>query len=359
MSSTFCSNGITGRPWVAAFSTALFAVHPLRVESVAWVAERKDLLSGLFFMFTLLAWVSYVKRPGWPGYICVLMLYVLGLLCKPMLVSIPFILLLLDYWPLRRVVRGASWMVGKNVNEAKSRTSSRKPQRTALNPQVANSSSPNTRHPTPIILVLEKLPLFALALASAAPHRCSSTTCFGECNAWRPRDQRRGGHRRLPRANGVAKRTIMLLSLSTRWAALGPGFHRLNRAIVNLCGVRSTASQSSLPDRRLAMVSHYATAGYRASAGWRSGQRRSLHLFAPHRTNHGRRYWADQRSAAIFPSTLHPQRLPLCRRAIPSIARCDHFMIHGASWDAKHPIGATAFRSGPTPWRSPAKTRSP
>ena len=82
----------------------MFAVHPLRVESVAWVAERKDLLSGLFFMLTLAAYLRYVRRPfSWGRYLLVIAMFALGLMAKPMLVTLPFVLLLLDYWPLGRI----------------------------------------------------------------------------------------------------------------------------------------------------------------------------------------------------------------------------------------------------------------
>jgi Tfp pilus assembly protein PilF len=82
----------------------VFAIHPLRAESVAWVAERKDVLSGLFFMLTLGAWLRYVKRPESKGrYALVILLFALGLLSKNMLVTLPFVLLLLDYWPLNRI----------------------------------------------------------------------------------------------------------------------------------------------------------------------------------------------------------------------------------------------------------------
>jgi protein O-mannosyl-transferase len=94
---------MTGSLWPSAFVAAVFAVHPLRVESVAWVAERKDLLSGLFFMLTLAAYVHYVRRPfSWGRHLLVIALFALGLMAKPMLVTLPFVLLLLDYWPLRR-----------------------------------------------------------------------------------------------------------------------------------------------------------------------------------------------------------------------------------------------------------------
>jgi len=94
---------MTGAMWPSAFVAAVFAIHPLRVESVAWVSERKDVLSGLFFMLTLGAYVRYAREARSPGrYLLVLILFALGLMAKPMLVTVPFILLLLDYWPLKR-----------------------------------------------------------------------------------------------------------------------------------------------------------------------------------------------------------------------------------------------------------------
>jgi len=125
---------MTGATYKSAFVAALFAVHPLHVESVAWVAERKDVLSTLFWLLTMWAYVRYVHTPGVWRYMSVIALFALGLMAKPMLVTLPFVLLLLDYWPLGRVgdiVSGA---------EKKVRAYSR--------------------------LVYEKIPLFALAAGS-------------------------------------------------------------------------------------------------------------------------------------------------------------------------------------------------
>ena len=93
---------LTGAMWPSAFVAALFAVHPLHVESVAWVSERKDVLSGLFFMLMLLAYARYVESPTTGRYLWIVVALALGLMAKPMLVTSPFILLLLDYWPLGR-----------------------------------------------------------------------------------------------------------------------------------------------------------------------------------------------------------------------------------------------------------------
>jgi len=94
---------MTGAIWRSAVVAALFAVHPLHVESVAWVAERKDVLNTLFWLLTMWAYVRYAKGPGAGRYVLVLILFSLGLMSKPMIVTLPLILLLMDYWPLGRV----------------------------------------------------------------------------------------------------------------------------------------------------------------------------------------------------------------------------------------------------------------
>jgi tetratricopeptide (TPR) repeat protein len=94
---------MTGALWRSAFVAAVFAIHPLRVESVAWVAERKDTLSGLFLMLTIAAYIRYARRSSPWSYGLLLLSLALGLMAKPMLVTVPFVLLLLDYWPLHRL----------------------------------------------------------------------------------------------------------------------------------------------------------------------------------------------------------------------------------------------------------------
>lgn len=136
---------MAGALWPAAFVAAVFAIHPLKAESVAWVTERKDVLSGLFFMLTLAAYVGYVRhRPSFVRYLAVALLFALGLMSKPMLVTLPFVLLLLDYWPLGRV-------------------------RETHQIQVCGAFHAPYGFTTDIgYLLLEKLPLFALAAASCA-----------------------------------------------------------------------------------------------------------------------------------------------------------------------------------------------
>lgn len=92
----------TGARWRSALVAGLFALHPLHVESVAWVAERKDVLSACFWFLTLWAYLYYTRRPGWARYLVVAFVFCLGLMAKPMLVTLPLVLLLLDFWPLAR-----------------------------------------------------------------------------------------------------------------------------------------------------------------------------------------------------------------------------------------------------------------
>ncbi len=106
---------MTNAFWRCALVAALFALHPLRVESVAWVTERKDVLSGLFFMLTIGAYVGYVRHPfSWARYLAVALWFALGLMSKSMVVTLPFVLLLLDFWPLGRT-QWAEPVVGGNV----------------------------------------------------------------------------------------------------------------------------------------------------------------------------------------------------------------------------------------------------
>ena len=133
---------MTSSLWRSAFVAALFAIHPLHVESVAWVSERKDVLSAVFFMLTVGTYIRFVRAPSFAAYVLLLLFFALGLMSKPMLVSVPFVLLLLDYWPLGRIT---------NVGFPK-----------ALERQPASSSQ------WPVIrrLVAEKVPLFALSAFS-------------------------------------------------------------------------------------------------------------------------------------------------------------------------------------------------
>ncbi len=98
----FIFSKMTGDLWKSGFIAMVFAVHPLHVESVVWIAERKDVLSAFFWLLTMGCYYHYAKRPGPLTYAMVLLFFILGLLSKPMIITLPFVLLLLDYWPLQR-----------------------------------------------------------------------------------------------------------------------------------------------------------------------------------------------------------------------------------------------------------------
>jgi tetratricopeptide (TPR) repeat protein len=136
---------MTGATLRSGFAAALFAVHPLQVESVAWVTERKDVLSTFFGLLTLHAYVAYAANPGLLRYLLVLLWLALGLMAKPMLVTLPCVLLLLDYWPLKRVASG-QWLVARGESAVSSLATSHWPLAT---------------------LLLEKLPLFLVAGAAS------------------------------------------------------------------------------------------------------------------------------------------------------------------------------------------------
>lgn len=133
---------MTADLWPSALVAALFAIHPLRVESVAWAAERKDVLSGCFWMLTMLAYIRYARCPSVLRYLVVALAFCLGLMSKPMLVTLPCVLLLLDWWPLER------WRSGRLTA-----------------PQEENVSK--FPEQTPACLILEKLPLLAAAAVVA------------------------------------------------------------------------------------------------------------------------------------------------------------------------------------------------
>jgi tetratricopeptide (TPR) repeat protein len=134
-------NQLTGAIWRSALVAALFAIHPINVESVAWVAERKNVLSTFFWILTMLFYVWYVQKQGWRRYLPMFICFALGLMSKPMLLTLPFSLLLLDYWPLNRTV---------------------------IDKQNETDVSPSSKveKATLRFLILEKIPLFILTAIS-------------------------------------------------------------------------------------------------------------------------------------------------------------------------------------------------
>lgn len=134
-------NKTIGQVLPSAFVAGLFALHPLHVQSVAWIAERKDLLCCLFFLLTLISYVAYQSKPSWSRYCLVLLLFGLGLMAKPMIVTLPCVLLLLDFWPLKRIF----------FNKAVSKE---------------NSQNPSTEIHGVVRLLVEKIPFFFLSFVS-------------------------------------------------------------------------------------------------------------------------------------------------------------------------------------------------
>jgi tetratricopeptide (TPR) repeat protein len=145
---------LTTQSWRSAWVAALFALHPLHVESVAWISERKDVLSAFFFLLTLSAYAAYVRRPAWRLYGLLVAAYSAALLSKPMVVTLPFVLLLLDVWPLRRM----AWSIAATPQMPAARSKQGAGQHRVPTPRVAPTAAP-----TPSVLIIEKLPLLLLA----------------------------------------------------------------------------------------------------------------------------------------------------------------------------------------------------
>jgi protein O-mannosyl-transferase len=143
---------MTGALWPSAFVAAAFAIHPMHVESVAWIAERKDVLSTLFLLLTLAAYVSYVRNRSPARYALTLLLFALGLLAKPILVTLPLLLLLLDYWPLERI-REPSFA---EATKGRQKTEDRKRKTEGAFQKLSTGQ-----------LIIEKIPFIALAAASS------------------------------------------------------------------------------------------------------------------------------------------------------------------------------------------------
>lgn len=139
---------MTGSPWKSFFVAILFSLHPINVDSTAWIAERKNLLSTSFWMMTILAYIYYAKTPSISRYLLVFISMVLGLLAKPMLVTLPCVLLLLDYWPLNRLPLG--WQQAPHNQD----------QNKGIYPQAVFSNA------TILKAVLEKIPLLAISIVA-------------------------------------------------------------------------------------------------------------------------------------------------------------------------------------------------
>ena len=245
---------MTGELWPSAWVAAVFAIHPLRVESVAWVAERKDVLSGLFFMLTLWFYARYAQRPAsWTRYLLVLASFALGLTAKPMLVTLPLLLLLLDYWPLARF--GRQRWVGEWT-----------------------SSPPSTVHLFPALSSREN-PLVRPGRGFVRDNARRERNAMPSWTIGPPASRQcRGGLRGLPRENVLPDRAGCLLS-SSPGSAAGLGGH--------CCGDPAGGdfhnglpgqAEVSVPALRVALVSWNPGAGDRIGAGGQSGHGRPLHV---------------------------------------------------------------------------------
>jgi tetratricopeptide (TPR) repeat protein len=157
--------------WPSVFVAALFALHPLHVESAAWVAERKDVLSAFFWMLTLCAYIYYTEKPALHRYIIALLCFALGLMSKPMLVTLPFVMILLDYWPLQRLYLPKATPNSPEV-APKSGGHKRREKASPKNPWKKNITAhadppPLTSGPLPFSLLgslREKIPFFILSV---------------------------------------------------------------------------------------------------------------------------------------------------------------------------------------------------
>jgi len=160
-------NKATKNVWPSAFAAALFALHPLRVESVAWVAERKDVLSMFFGMAGIYAYVFYAEKPGLSKYFMCLVLFALALMSKPMLVTLPFVLMLLDYWPLgrwqKKIITPAVAKSSNTLESHKRKKKQQKAEQSASNESKVCVSGSIESKKTIAWIFIEKIPFLVLA----------------------------------------------------------------------------------------------------------------------------------------------------------------------------------------------------
>ena len=163
-------NRMTGAIWRSAFVAALFALHPLHVESVAWIAERKDVLSAFFWMLTLCLYVYYTEKPVIRRYLLVLLCFACALMSKPMVITLPVVMILLDYWPLnrlesRKIVTNMPEVLPVSTNEEKKKNKSEKEElnQNISQPDNQKISEPKIAGIIPLWQLKEKTPFFILS----------------------------------------------------------------------------------------------------------------------------------------------------------------------------------------------------
>src|SRR5664280_67241 len=164
-------NRMTGAIWKSAFVAALFALHPLHVESVAWIAERKDVLSAFFWMLTLCLYVYYTEKPVIRRYLLVLLCFACALMSKPMVVTLPVVMILLDYWPLdrlqsRKIVTNMPEVMSVSTNQGKKKNKLKKEalKKNISPPRVRKLSEPRIAGIIPLWQLREKIPFFILSI---------------------------------------------------------------------------------------------------------------------------------------------------------------------------------------------------
>jgi Tfp pilus assembly protein PilF len=164
-------NRMTGAIWKSAFVAALFALHPLHVESVAWIAERKDVLSAFFWMLTLCLYVYYTEKPVIRRYLLVLLCFACALMSKPMVVTLPIVMILLDYWPLdrlqsRKIVTNMPEVMSVPTNKGKKKNKFKKEalKKNISPPHVQKLSEPRIAGIIPLWQLWEKIPFFILSI---------------------------------------------------------------------------------------------------------------------------------------------------------------------------------------------------
>jgi Tfp pilus assembly protein PilF len=159
---------MTKASWCSAIVAGLFALHPLHVESVAWISERKDVLSTMFWLLTMWAYIRYIEKPQPGRYILILLSFILGLMSKPMLVTLPFVLLIIDFWPLKRLQTGQKFSTsGLNTGDIKSVENRIYKKQKKLQKSKNDQKDLFKKNIRASHLIIEKIPLFVLTIVSS------------------------------------------------------------------------------------------------------------------------------------------------------------------------------------------------
>ena len=290
---------MTGALWRSALVAALFGVHPLHVESVAWAAERKDVLSTFFWMLTMGAYVRYVALPSKKRYLAMIAFFALGLTAKPMLVTLPFVLLLLDYWPLNRL-NSSPLPSGERGRDEGSKSwplhpsPQPSPQRGEGAIQRLLSPAGKRCRREGLALIVEKLPLFALTLISSivtfwAQHTGGTVSTLEQLSFPIRLESALVGYVGYSGEDDLADASRPVLPVVCRPSprVAGCGFGHLGRGIDGTCLGASVSV--FIFSGRMALVPGDAGAGNRSRAGGPPVVGRPLHVRPAHRHLSGAR----------------------------------------------------------------------